>query len=455
MGKLWISITRMISSRLHLAIIVFVLFNLAGCQAVVESKPAPTQALPATTAPLGTGQTSTSIPTQAEKTETVLIPNETVGTTAQPAESTPLSERLPDPSGVYWKPVLQGLIQPIFVTSAGDGSGRVFMVLQTGQIMLAREDVLQEQPFLDISDRTTQPNQGGSLGERGLLGLAFHPRFAENGYFYLNYTDRGGNTHISRFSVQTGNPDQADPASELQILYVAQPFPNHNGGALAFGPDGFLYAGLGDGGSAGDPLGNAQSLQTLLGKILRLDVDDGSPYAVPAANPFSAGGGLPEIWAYGLRNPWRISFDPANGDLYIADVGQNTYEEVNFQSAGSAGVENYGWNFREGMHPFTGTPTKPEQFIDPVAEYSHGEGCSVTGGVVYRGLNLLDWQGVYLYGDYCSGKIWGLRRSEDGNWLNELLFESGFGITSFGSDDAGEVYVIDYRQGTIYRLEGK
>ena len=350
---------------------------------------------------------------------------------------------------------MQGLSQPVFISGAGDDSGRLFVVLQTGIIQLAKGSELLQEPFLDIRDRTSRPNLNGALGERGLLGLAFHPRFIENGFFYVNYTDRNGNTHISRFSVLVDNRDKADPSSELQILSITQPYPNHNGGALAFGSDGFLYAGLGDGGSAGDPQGNGQSLQTFLGKILRIDVDAVSPSAVPVGNPFVNGGGLPEIWAYGLRNPWRISFDQATGDFYIADVGQNTYEEINYQPAASAGGENYGWNFREGMHPYQGEPGEGVHLVDPIVEYSHAEGCSVTGGVVYRGLNLPDWQGVYLYGDYCSGKIWGLLHKGDGAWQNELLFETGFTITSFGTDDVGELYVIDYGQGTIYRLEGK
>jgi glucose/arabinose dehydrogenase len=224
---------------------------------------------------------------------------------------------------------------------------------------------------------------------------------------------------------------------------------------LAFGPDGYLYIGLGDGGSAGDPQGNGQSLQTLLGKLLRIDVDQGDPYAIPADNPFASGGGKPEIWAYGLRNPWRFSFDAQTGDIYIGDVGQNQWEEVNFLEAGSPGGVNFGWNFREGTHPYQGAPSEGLSLVDPVAEYEHSLGCSVTGGEVYRGMNLPGWEGVYLYGDYCSGNSWGLLRSADGTWQSQLLFTTGFTIASFGVDDDGEIYLLDLQQGDIYRLTKK
>jgi glucose/arabinose dehydrogenase len=281
--------------------------------------------------------------------------------------------------------------------------------------------------------------------------LAFHPGYSENGYFYVNYTDTNGDTSISRFQVSPENPDVADGGSEKRLLFVAQPYRNHNGGAVVFGPDGYLYLGLGDGGSGGDPEGNGQSTQTLLGKILRIDVDAGDPYAILPDNPFASGGGLPEIWSYGLRNPWRIAFDRANGDLFIADVGQNAYEEVNFLPSGSSPGANFGWDYREAAHPFEGQPPDGLTLIDPVAEYSHGSGCSVTGGAVYRGASLPDWTGVYLYGDYCSGMVWGLRHSPDGSWQQGLLFETGVNITSFGEDQSGELYLADY-SGTVYRL---
>lgn len=267
----------------------------------------------------------------------------------------------------------------------------------------------------------------------------------------MNYTDRDGNTIISRFSVSSQNPDLADPESEKRLLYVPQPYPNHNGGSVVFGPDGYLYLGLGDGGAGGDPEGNAQNTGNLLGKILRIDVDTGDPYAIPADNPFARGGGSPEIWAYGLRNPWRFSFDALTGDLYIGDVGQNTYEEIDYLPAQSQGGTNFGWDYREGKHPFEGSAPAGVPLVDPVWEYDHSQGCSVTGGLVYRGQLLPEWQGVYLYGDYCSGSVWGLVRGTDGGRKQALVFDSGGRISSFGEDESGEVYVIGHG-GRVFRL---
>jgi glucose/arabinose dehydrogenase len=223
---------------------------------------------------------------------------------------------------------------------------------------------------------------------------------------------------------------------------------------VTFGPDGYLYLGLGDGGSGGDPHGNGQSLSSLLGKILRIDVDHGDPYAIPGDNPYTEGRGQPEIWAYGLRNPWRFSFDHLTGDLYIGDVGQNLWEEIDFLPAGSLGGANFGWNFFEGTHTYQATVPEGLSVVAPIFEYSHDMGCSVTGGVVYRGALLPEWQGVYLYGDYCTGRVWGARRIAQGDWLNALLFEGIGQITSFGEDEAGEVYLAD-QAGIIYTLTGK
>jgi len=232
------------------------------------------------------------------------------------------------------------------------------------------------------------------------------------------------------------------------LLHIEQPYANHNGGGLAFGPDGYLYIATGDGGSAGDPEGNGQRLDTLLGKLLRLDVDSAEPYAIPPDNPFRDGT-RPEIWAYGLRNPWRFAFDRLTGDLYIGDVGQGDWEEIDFQPAGAPGGINYGWNLREGVHPYTSDATAG--LTDPVAEYSHASGCSVTGGVVVRSPSLPEWTGVYLYGDYCSGRIWGMVRDERGMWQNAALFETGLRISSFGVDAEAEVYLLDHG-GSLYRL---
>lgn len=358
---------------------------------------------------------------------------------------------LPDPAAYQWKKVLSGLDLPVFLTGAGDDSGRLFIVTQPGMIYVAKDGVVLDQPFLDIRERASGPRSSGGYSERGLLGLAFHPRFSENGYFYVNYTDQDGNTVIARYSASPA-ADQAEPDSEMRLLQAEQPYPNHNGGMLAFGPEGYLYIGLGDGGSAGDPQGNGQSLQTLLGKILRIDVDREDPYAIPADNPFASGGGKPEIWAYGLRNPWRFSFDALTGDLFIGDVGQNQWEEVDFQGAGSPGGLNFGWSFREGSHPYQGEPADGSRLTEPVAEYDHSLGCSITGGEVYRGMNLPEWQGVYLYGDYCNGNIWGLLQTPGGTWQNQLLFSTDYSISSFGVDESGEVYLLDLQQGDIYQL---
>jgi glucose/arabinose dehydrogenase len=335
----------------------------------------------------------------------------------------------PNPDAYTWETVVSGLERPVDLQHAGDDSGRLFIIEKPGRIRVFQDGQLLETPFMDIVERV-----GSSGNEQGLLGMAFHPNYAENGFFFVNYTDLNGDTVIARYQV-TADPNIADPNSEVVLLNVSQPFRNHNGGVLAFGPDGYLYAGLGDGGSAGDPQGNAQSLDTLLGKILRLDVDSAEPYAIPPDNPFGN-----EIWAYGLRNPWRFSFDRANGDLYIGDVGQGSWEEIDYVAAGTPGGMNFGWDYFEGTQPFEGTPPQDAQFVPPVAEYSHGEGCSVTGGYVYRG-SMPEWNGIYLYGDYCSTTVWGLIQS-DGGWQNQFLFGAPGSITSFGQDESGEVYIL-------------
>jgi glucose/arabinose dehydrogenase len=259
---------------------------------------------------------------------------------------------------------------------------------------------------------------------------------------------------IARFSVSASDPNIADPQSEKRLLQVNQPYANHNGGGLAFGPDGYLYIALGDGGSGGDPNGNGQSLQTHLGKILRIDVDQDDPYGIPSDNPLvGSGRGLLEIWAYGLRNPWRFSFDRLTGDVYIGDVGQNKWEEINFIPAGALGPFNFGWNLREGLHSYKEETayTGPDPLVDPVFEYDHAQGCSVTGGVVYRGQSLPEWEGIYLFGDYCSGSVWAARFQQDPAPV-VLVMQTGFSISSFGMDEVGEVYLVDHKGG-IYRLE--
>jgi len=366
-----------------------------------------------------------------------------------PASATSLPA-FPDPAGYAWNPVIGGLELPTDIQNAGDGSGRLFIVEKPGRILILKGGQLLPTPFLDISGKVGSRNT-----EQGLLGLAFHPKYAQSGLFYVNYTDENGNTVIARFHVSAGNPDLADPSSEADILRVDQPYNNHNGGGLAFGPDGYLYIGLGDGGSEDDPLLNGQNLRTLLAKMLRIDVDHGSNYAIPSDNPFVKGGGLPEIWAYGLRNPWRFSFDHVTGDLYIADVGQDAWEEIDFVPAGTPGGLNFGWSFFEGMHAYKGQPPANASFSLPVTEYSHADGCSVTGGYVYRGAALPEWQGVYFYGDYCSGNIWGMRVVNGSASQAKILFTTNAQITTFGVDEAGEIYLADYGTGELLRLEKK
>jgi len=321
-----------------------------------------------------------------------------------------------------------------------DGSGRLFVIEKVGRIRIIQDGQLLPKPFLDITDRV-----GSQGNEQGLLGLAFHPQYSQNGRFFVNYTGKNGDTVIARYQV-SGDPNAADQGSEVKLLGVDQPYANHNGGVLAFGPDGYLYAGLGDGGSQGDPQGNAQNTDRLLGKILRLDVNSGDTYSIPPDNPFGN-----EVWAYGLRNPWRLSFDKGTGDLYIGDVGQNTWEEIDYLPAGSPGGTNFGWDQREGAHDFEGSASP--DFTEPVAEYSHPEGgCSVTGGYVYRGA-MPEWNGIYLYGDYCTGLIWGLIHTGS-DWQKQQLFDVDFTITSFGQDQAGEIYLVS-DGGGVYKLVKK
>ncbi len=343
-------------------------------------------------------------------------------------------------------PVVSGIPAPTDIQNAADGSGRLFLVQQNGLIRILRDGALVPQPFLDIHLKTR------ANGEQGLLGLAFPPGFTAKQRFYIDYTDLNGNTVIAQYRVSS-NPDVADGTSETVLLNITQPFPNHNGGQLRFGPDGYLYIGMGDGGSGGDPLNNGQRLVTLLGKLLRLDVEsDPGRVRIPADNPFvNSPGARPEIWAYGLRNPWRFSFDRANGDLWIADVGQDRYEEVDLQPASSHGGENYGWNRMEGLHCFL-AGCNPEGLTLPVSEYDHSEGCSIIGGFVYRGSASPSLRGIYIFGDVCSGSIWGLQR-QGTQWVRTLLLRSAFSITTFGEDESGEIYVANAANGTIHRME--
>lgn len=350
---------------------------------------------------------------------------------------------------IQLQPFATGFQRPVDIAHANDD--RLFIAEQhTGRIWIVdRLGNKLPQPFLDLPPVGTQ-------NEQGLLGLAFHTKYAENGYFYVNYTLPNGDTRISRFQRSDTDPNLADPNSEVVLIEVAQPFANHNGGCMKFGPDGYLYIGLGDGGSGGDPQNNGQKRNTLLGKILRIDVDGDTPYAIPADNPFF--GNLTyaqEIWALGLRNPWRFSFDRLTGDLWIADVGQNAWEEIDFQPASSTGGENYGWRCYEGNHPFNTSGCGPaSDYVGPVFEYANAAGdCSVTGGFVYRGLNFPQLFGHYLFADFCSGKIWSLTPDPNGGWTNQLLADlDNFQYSSFGENRNGELFLAALGSGIIYRV---
>ena len=342
-----------------------------------------------------------------------------------------------------------GFITPLDLQHANDD--RLFVVELGGRIKILHPDgTVNPQPFLDISGLITTGN------EQGLLGLAFHPNYSNNGYFYINYIDINGNTQISRFSVNSGNPDVADPNSELPIIGYEQPFPTHNGGSIAFGPDGYLYITSGDGGSGGDPGDRAQNTLVLLGKILRLDVDNpsgGNNYGIPSDNPFVGNpDGLDEIWAYGLRNPWRFSFDFTENNIWIGDVGQSDVEEVNRQSANAGGL-NYGWRCYEGSVPYNTANCPPiGELTFPIIEYSSSAGsgnCSVTGGYVYRGSVYTDISGLYFFADYCSGMIGTI--DENGDFTDHGTFTGNW--VSFGQDVNQELYVINVG-GDIYKLKG-
>ena len=356
-----------------------------------------------------------------------------------------------DPAHLRLEPFARGLDRPTNLTNAGDGSGKLFANEQDGVIRVIGPDgAVRVQPFLDIRGLVL------SGGERGLLGLAFHPGFPKQPRIFVDYTRvPDGATVIAEFRATT---DRADPASQRVLLLIPQPFANHNGGQLAFGPDGYLYIGMGDGGSGGDPFGNGQNTHALLGKILRIDVNgppaSGKAYAIPRDNPFASGGvrpgaGAPEVWAYGLRNPWRFSFDAADGDLYIGDVGQGSWEEIDRQPAASRGGENYGWNAMEGDHCYR-SGCDPGRYVQPIAEYGHDQGCAVIGGYVYRGTQQPILRGVYVFSDNCSGILWTLQ-VDASRLAPRVALDSGESISSFGVGDNGEIYAADLGGG-ISRL---
>ena len=389
------------------------------------------------------------------------ISTQALATPVQPAASAPAASW----PTITTTQIATDLVNPVLVTHAGDGSGRIFIVEQIGRIRIYT-NTLVNQPFLDIRDRVLYS------GEQGLLSVAFPPNYASKGYFYVYYTDKNGDNVVSRFHLSQSQ-NQADPNSEEIILPLAHPNQtNHNGGQLAFGPDGYLYIGTGDGGGGGDPNGNAQNPASLLGKILRIDVEQSPsppitdnfmiylplipreqtgtgttallPYRIPSDNPFVGQAGYrPEIWALGLRNPWRFSFDRQSGDLYIGDVGQSSREEVDLQLASSPGGENYGWNCWEGDILYPSGSCDPNQtYTFPVYTYAtHVNGtCAITGGYVYHGSDYPSMQGIYIFGDYCQKSIRGLQL-DAGNWVEQELLPTGLNILGFGEDEGGELYL--------------
>lgn len=394
--------------------------------------------------PVGSSTPSPSGPTAPS--ESAVPPSD--GPTASPSVPTPPF----DPASIRLtlEPITTLPGRPLDIANAGDGSGRLFVVEQGGTIRIVRGGEVVGRPFLDVSSRTA------AGGERGLLGLAFHPRFPDDPRLFVNYTDLAGDTVVASYAVGTPDADRVDPATETVLLRIDQPFGNHNGGGLAFGPDGYLAIAMGDGGSGGDPHDNGQRLDTLLGKILRIDVDDrpaDRTYGIPADNPFVGRAGVrPEIFLYGLRNPWRISFDPATGDLWIGDVGQGAWEEIDVLRAGSPGGANYGWARMEGFHcyPSGNGCARPELTL-PVAEYGHDLGCAVTGGAVYRGSALSALAGGYVFSDACSGLLWVIDASRSDRQEPTIVGETGRSIAGFGEDEAGELYAADL-DGALLRV---
>ncbi|MFN3982663.1 MAG: PQQ-dependent sugar dehydrogenase [Caldilinea sp.] len=417
--------------------------------------------LSACTQPMPARESAPSVVTMAAPTAapvTEATPTDAASVGVSLPTPTPVPDVLtvtPDQVRLRLEPVYEGFQLPVFLTHAGDGSGRSFVVEKTGKIWVIDGGAVQPMPFLDVSDKITTAGN-----EQGLLGMAFAPNFAESGYFFVNYTDRQGTTVVERYTVSDNDRNRADPQSAFTVITVAQPASNHNAGMLDFGPDGYLYVPLGDGGAANDRFGHGQNPDTLLAKILRLDVtsDSTQPYSIPADNPFvnTEWNGRPvrdEVWAIGLRNPWRTSFDRVTGDFWIADVGQNQIEEVNVVRPGAPGGYNFGWPIMEGLSCFNTANCDQSGLMLPVIDYRHVDGnCSVTGGYVYRGSAFPQWNGIYFYGDYCSGRIWALAPDGSGGWSNAEVLDSNLTLSSFGEDEVGELYALDYGSGVIYRL---
>ena len=364
---------------------------------------------------------------------------------------TPIATPVPQPAGSIQLFRLTDILQrPVYLTHAGDE--RLFIVEQHGTIRIFQEGELLSQPFLDVSEMITIDGT-----ERGLLGLAFHPDYDDNGYFYIVYTNLDGDSEVSRYTVSDNNPNVADPTSQMLLLHLPQPYGNHNGGQLAFGPEGYLYLGFGDGGAVGDPFDNAQDKNTLLGGILRLDVDSAEPYAIPDDNPYAGQWRRRgELWAMGLRNPWAFSFDRLTGDMFIADVGQEGPEELNWQPAGSPNI-NYGWPILEGPDCYEADTCDYDDYESPIWHYQHGDtSCAIIGGHVYRGQEYPQFNGNYFFADFCAGTIWSLVPDSDGNWHGntpQVAYQSDYHISSIGEDVNGELYVLYYYHGHLLQIQ--
>jgi glucose/arabinose dehydrogenase len=436
---------------------VFVLFTLLlsltllGCGQDVSPTPAVTPPIAATHTPSiwpdtpePVEPTATATPEEVGESPEAPTAEPTVEPTLEPTE-TPMS--VTAVTQIQLEQIAGGYTRPTFITHAFDD--RLFVVEERGLVTIIQDGQRLDIPFLDIQDRVND-----RANEQGLFTIVFHPDYADTSYFYLNYTRADGSSVISRMSV-SDDPNRGDPDSELIMLVIGQPYGNHNGGQSHFGPDGYLYIGMGDGGSAGDPQNHGQDATTLLGSMLRLDVDSDSErgYAIPPDNPYLNIEERPnEIWGIGLRNPWRFSFDRLTGDLYVADVGQNAWEEIHLIPAGTPGGINFGWNIMEGTHCYR-EPNCDQTGLDiPIHDYDHSQGCSITGGYVYRGQAYPELWGNYFFADYCSGNIWALVPQGDGEPIVNLVLQSSLGPASFGEDVNGELYISDHRGGGIYRL---
>ena len=349
-------------------------------------------------------------------------------------------------ASVALQQVVAGLSHPLALESPKDGTGRLFIVEQGGKIRIVKAGKLLSTPFLNVSSLVS------SGGEMGLLGLAFHPNYKTNGRFFIDYTRiKSGQVQVvvAEYHRSSTNADVASTTAKV-LLVINTPFENHNGGQLAFGSDGFLYIGVGDGGGEGDPNGNGQKLSTLLGKILRININSGTLYSVPSTNPFVGRTGVkPEIWAYGFRNPWRFGFDTSTGRLFIGDVGQDSYEEINIGKSGG----NFGWSVMEGAHCFPiGSSCSKTGKILPISEVAHPSAEAIIGGFVYRGSAISGLAGTYVFGDFVTGVIWGLKQTSTGAWQRSTLLSSGRAISAFGRDNNGNLYVVDYGNGSIYKI---